>query len=202
VVSEIEVAQARGSAAEAAEAALVKGLHARTPEACAALYDRYATGVHRFAVTRLGGDVGAAEDVVVETMACVVRDIARFNPRKSSLAAWVYGIARRRVLLELRRRKRRKSVPAEEQVSVEEIGEVSDGADVAEGVASRLAATRKVEALRHMLSEVEFEVFVLSCVEELSAREVGQVIRRSERAVHSILHRARKKARERLVGDE
>jgi len=39
-------------------------------------------------------------------------------------------------------------------------------------------------------------------VEELSAREVGQVIRRSERAVHSILHRARKKARERLVGDE
>jgi len=43
---------------------------------------------------------------------------------------------------------------------------------------------------------------VLSCVEKLSAREIGQVIGRSERAVHSILHRARTKAREGLVGDE
>ena len=181
---------------------LAERLRAQEPDACAELYDRYATGVHRFAVARLHGDIGAAEEVVVETMTWVVRDIARFRPSTSSLASWVYGIARRRVLLELRRRKRRKSVPAQAQVSTEEIGEVSDGVDVAEGVASRLAAARKVEALRRVLTAIEFEVLVLSCVQELSAREVGQVIRRSERAVHSLLHRARKKARERLVDDE
>lgn len=201
-MSEIEMASRQSEAVTAADAALVKGLRARTPEACAELYDRYSTGIHRFAVTRLGGDVGAAEDVVVETMVWVTRDIMRFDPQRSSLAAWVYGIARRRVLLELRGRKRQKSVPAEAQVSVDGVGDVSDGVDVAEGVISRLAATRKVEALRRMLTAMEFEVLVLSCVEELSAREVGQVVRRSERAVHSILHRARKKARERLVGDE
>ncbi len=66
----------------------------------------------------------------------------------------------------------------------------------------RLEARRKVAALRSLLSEAEMEVLVLSCVEELSAREIGQVIGRSERAVHSILHRAKAKARERLVGDE
>jgi RNA polymerase sigma-70 factor (ECF subfamily) len=181
---------------------LAERLRARAPEACAELYDRYATGVHRFAMARLSGDVEAAEDVVVETMVGVVTDIGRFQPSRSSLAAWIYGIARRRVLQELRRRKRHKSVPPDAQVSVADIGEMSDGVDVAEGVISRMAATRKVEALRRVLSEVEFEVLVLSCVEGLSAREVGQVIRRSERAVHSILHRAKTKARERLVGDE
>jgi len=179
----------------------VRGLREHSAEACTELYDRYALGIHRFAVTRLG-DIQAAEDVVVETMVGVVRDIRRFNPRRSSLSAWVYGIARRRVLLEIRRRKRRKSVPAEAQVSADEIGEVGDGVEVAEGVVSRMEARRRVEQLRGLLSEVEFEVLVLSCVEELSAREVGQVIHRSERAVHSILHRAKKKARERLAGDD
>ena len=201
-MGEVEVARTDAGEAIDADAALVAGLRARTPEAYAELYDRFATRVHRFAVTRLAGDIGAAEDVVVETMVWVVRDIARFNPKESSLAAWVYGIARRRVLLEIRKRKRLKSVPRDAQVSADVIGDVGDGVDVAEGVAARLDARRKVAALRGSLAEVEFEVLVLSCVEELSAREVGQVIRRSERAVHSILHRAKKKARERLVGDD
>ena len=143
-----------------------------------------------------------AEDVVVEMMVGVVRDIRRFNPRRSSLSAWVYGIARRRVLLEIRRRKRLKSVPAEAQVSMASVGDVSDGRDLAEGSARRLDAQKTVVELRDALSELEFEMLVLSCVEELSAGEIGQVIGRSERAVHSILHRARTKARERLVGDE
>jgi RNA polymerase sigma factor (sigma-70 family) len=200
-MGEVEVAQAdRQSAREEAEA-LVRGLRERSAEACAELYDRYGLGIHRFAVTRLG-DMQAAEDVVVETMAWVVRDIGRFNPRRSSLSAWVYGIARRRVLLEIRRRKRRKSVPAEAQVSMASVGDVSDGRDLAEGSARRLDARRTVAELHEVLSEVEFDTLVLSCVEGLSAREVGQVIRRSERAVHSILHRAKKKARERSVGDE
>jgi RNA polymerase sigma factor (sigma-70 family) len=201
-MGEVEVARTDADAAVDADAALVKGLRARTPEACADLYDRFAPGIHRFAVARLAGDIGAAEDVVVETMVWVARDIARFNPGNSSLAAWVYGIARRRVLLEIRKRKRLKSVPREAQVSVDVIGDVGDGVDVAEGAAARLDARSKVAALRVSLAEVEFDVLVLSCVEELSAREVGQVIRRSERAVHSILHRAKKKARERLVGDD
>ena len=200
-MGQADLAQPQTRSTEAADAALVRGLREHSAEACTELYDRYALGIHRFAVTRLG-DIQAAEDVVVETMVGVVRDIRRFNPRRSSLSAWVYGIARRRVLLEIRRRKRRKSVPAEAQVSADEIGEVGDGVEVAEGVVSRMEARRRVEQLRGLLSEVEFEVLVLSCVEELSAREVGQVIHRSERAVHSILHRAKKKARERLAGDD
>ncbi len=188
-------------AGDVADARLAASLRERRPEACAELYDRFAPGVFRFAVTRLG-DVGSAEDTVVETMADAVRDVRRFNPRRASLSAWLLGIARRRVNLEIRRLRRRKSVPESVQVPVESVLDVSDETDIAEGTAQRLDARRKVAKLLGLLSGDEIEVLVLSCVEEMSAREVGQVIGRSERAVHSILHRAKTKARERLVGNE
>jgi len=84
---------------------------------------------------------------------------------------------------------------------MEAVRETSDGRDLEASALSRLEAQRQVVALSAVLSELELEVLVLSCVEEFSAREIGQVLGRSERAVHSILHRARTKARERLVGD-
>ena len=200
-MGEVEAAVPRDRPGGRTDAGLVRGLCEQRAEAHARLYDRYAVGVHRFAMARLG-DEQAAEDVVVETMAEVARDIRRFDSRKGSLAAWVLGIARRRVQMEIRRQKRRKAVPATLQVPMGSVAEVSDGDDLASSTAARLDAQRKVAELSSLLSEMEMEVLVLSCVEKLSAREIGQVIGRSQRAVHSILHRARTKARERLVGDE
>jgi len=201
-LGEADLAQPQARSTEEADAALLRGLRERAPEACANLYDCFAPGIHRFAVVRLGGDVQTAEDVVVETMVSALKDIRRFNPRRSSLAAWVYGIARRRVQIEIRRQRRRKSVPLSAQVSTEAAREISDGGDLAAAAAARLDAQKTVAELRDALSQLEFEMLVFSCVEELSAREIGHVVGRSERAVHSILHRARTKARERLVGDE
>jgi len=188
--------------AESADTALAAGLRDRRAEACSALYDRFASGLHRFAVLRLGGDALTAEDIVVETMVSAVRDIGRFDPRRASLAAWLYGIARRRVQMEIRSQRRHKSVPAEAQADLDAARGVSDGSDLATSASARLDAQRKAAALRDVLSDLEMEVLLLSCAEEMSAGEIGQAIGRSERAVHSILHRARQKARGRLVGDE
>lgn len=198
-MSDLDVAQ---TVTEHADAALARGLQARAPEACEALYDRFAPGIHRYAVTRLRGEAALAENIVVETMAEAVRDIRRFSFRRSTLSAWVYGIARRRVLLEIRQQRRRKSVPPWAQVAMESVRETSDGADLEGSALSRLEAQRRVAVLTIVLSAAEMEALTLSSVEELSAREIGQVLGRSERAVHSILHRARTKARERLVADD
>jgi RNA polymerase sigma-70 factor (ECF subfamily) len=201
-LGELDVAEAQSQRAQEAEARLLERLRERSSEACAELYDRFAPGIHRFAVARLGGDVQGAEDVVVETMAAVVRDIGRFKPRRSSLPGWVFGIARRRIQMEIRRQRRRKAPPVHAQVSFEAIREASDGGDLAAAAASRLDARRRVAELRGLLTDTEFEALALSCVAELSAREIAQVVGRSERAVHSILHRARTKARERLVNED
>jgi len=199
-MGEAQAAQAQADAErEAEDAALVRGLRERQAEACAELYDRFAPGIHRFAVTRLLGDVELAEDVVVETIVDAARDITRFNPRKATLSAWLYGVARRRVNMQIRRRKRGKSVPAWAQTPMEAVREVSDGNDMAARAAARLDAQQRVAEMAIVLSGVEMEVLTLSCIEQLSVREIGQVIGRSERAVHSILHRAKTKARERSV---
>jgi len=200
-MSEVDLAGTRGRTGSA-DAALVLGLRQRRPEASAQLYDRFAPSLHRFALTRLGGDIGVAEDLVVETLADACRSITTFKPRRSSLSAWLFGIARRRVQMEIRRQRRRKTLPAAARVPMEAALETAAEGDLAADAGSRLDAQQKVAHLRAHLSDLEMEVLVFSCVEQLSAGEIGQLIGRSERAVHSILHRARTKARERLVGDD
>ena len=55
--------------------------------------------------------------------------------------------------------------------------------------------------LRELLSEAKLEVLLLFSVERLSEREIAQVVQRSERAVRSLLHQAKQKAREALSAD-
>ena len=198
-MSEVETAQAGASRPSDTDAALLGGLRKRTAEACAALYDRFAPGVHRFAVTRLGGDVNAAEDVVVETMVGVVQDIRRFSPRRSSLAAWVFGIGRRKIQDARRKALREKSVPAWAQTPTAHVEGLASDEDIGGSVAAQLDAQRQVAQLAVALSEAEMEVLLLHYVDGFSVGEIGRIVGRSAKAVDSLLHRARRKARAELV---
>jgi DNA-directed RNA polymerase specialized sigma24 family protein len=73
--------------------------------------------------------------------------------------------------------------------------------DLAEVLVERMEAQRQVAVLRGCLTAVEMEALVLQSVHQLSIAEIGQVMGRSGRAIESLLHRARTKARERLVHD-
>jgi RNA polymerase sigma-70 factor (ECF subfamily) len=185
-----------------ASAVLLRRLRARSTEAWADLYDQYAPGIHWLAVTLLLGDTETAKDVVVETMADAARRIGRFDPRRSSLSTWLYGLARRCVQIEMRRQRRHKAVPAWARVPLDAIPERGDGGDLAADASARLDAQRKVGELARSLSTMEMELLTLSCLDELSTREIGEVVGRSEQAVNSILYRARRKARERLAADD
>jgi RNA polymerase sigma-70 factor (ECF subfamily) len=184
-----------------ADDALIRGLREATPEACSELCRRFGPRLHRFAAARLGWDGQLAEDIALQALADAIRNIRQFNSRKSTLSAWLYGVARRQTIRELRRRGRQKSPPAGAQVSFDALDQTTD-ADPADRLDAQLDARRQVTEVAAILTDVEFEVLVLSAVDELSAREIGQVVGRSERAIHSLLHRARTKARERLVRDE
>jgi RNA polymerase sigma-70 factor (ECF subfamily) len=173
----------------------LRGLRAGSSQAWAALYDQLAPGIHRFAVSCLSGDVDTAEDVVIETLALAAQGITRFDPQKSSLPAWIYGIARHRVQAELRWCRRQKSVPAWAQVSFEDLPDLGDGHDLGARTAARLDAQRRVRGLADLLTDAELEMLALSAVQELPVREIGRVVGRSEQATQMFLHRARQKAR-------
>ncbi len=196
-----EADQARSLSDVDSEMDLVQALRQGDGRSHAQLWHRFGAPLHGFASSRLGGDRGLADDIVVQTLAAAVQGIGRFNSRKSTLSAWVYGIARRHIQGELRRQRRRKSVPPSAQVPLEEVSEAASEGDTATDVAARLDAQREVAGLARVLTDVEMEVLNLHYAHEFSEKEIAQIVGRSARAVHSILHRAKQKARERLVRD-
>jgi RNA polymerase sigma-70 factor (ECF subfamily) len=180
---------------------LLRGLRESSPEAISQFCTSFGPKLVRFVQSWLVGDRPAAEEVTVLALLDGVRNISRYDPARASLSAWLFGIARRKLQDELRRRKRRKSVPAAAEVPVDALGDMAGDEDLAEVVAARVAAQRQVADLSRALLPLEFEVLMLNCADELTAPEIGRIVGKSERAVHSILFRARKKARERLAQD-
>lgn len=182
-------------------ARLVRGLRDADPTAQAELCDEFGPRLSRYLATRLGPQAALAEDLMIQTLAEAACNIRRFDPRKARFVAWLFGIARRQAQLELRRQRRRKSVPPSAQLSLDSVAEQSAPGDLAEATVAKIEATRQVAELRAYLSEAEVEVLLLRCLHQLSVKEIGQVLGRSERAIDSLLHRAKRRARERLAGD-
>jgi len=182
-------------------ARLVHGLREQRPAAQAELCDEFGPRISRYLASRLGPQAALAEDLMIQTLVEAARNINRFDSRKAGFVAWLFGIARRQVQLELRRQGRRKSVPSSAQASLDSVAEQSAPGDLAEATIAKIEAMRQVAELRGYLSEVEMQVLVLRCLHQLSVKEIGQVVGRSERAIDSLLHRAKRKARERLTGD-
>ncbi len=196
-----EAARESAGRVEERDAALLRRVTAADPAAYSELCDRYGLSLQRFAAARLGGDQQLAEEVAVQTLAAVVASAGRLRHLRTTLSAWVYGVARREVQREIRKQSRRKSVPAASQVPLEAVTEIAARQDEVADSLAQLDAQRLLRTLAQVLSETEFEVLVLSSLGELSAGEIGQAIGRSTRAVHSLLHRAKRKARERVVRD-
>jgi len=187
---------------EERDTALVRQLREGAPAAAQELCDRFGPKLFAYAAARFAADQEVAKDLMIQSLAQAACNIGSFNPNKSTLTTWLYGIARQRIWYELRQRMRQKSIPTSVQSSLETLAETPDNRDMAAEVLARIEAERKIADLAATLSGIEFDVLVLSCLDNLPARQIGQIVGRSERAVHSLLHRARMKARERLVRDE
>jgi len=197
-----EAAQPEPSARARAGVELVRRLQQADRAAYADLCGLFGAALHRYAASRLWGDRDLAEEMVVETLVEAVGNIRRFDPRKASFPAWLYGIARRHLQAEWRRQRRKRSVPADAQIPLEALADMPDDTVLEAAVGARVDAQRQVARLSHVLSDAEMELLVLSYVEEFTAREIGRIVGRSERAVETMLHRARQKARACLGDDD
>lgn len=180
------------------DADLLRRLQRADTTAYPDLCDRFGPPLHGFAASRLAGDQELARDVMVQTLVDAVRNIRRYNPRKATFSAWLYGIARRQIRLALRRRSRKKSIPPSAQVPLDSLADIAAPTNPGDDLASHLHAKQQVALLAQSLSESEMEVLTLQYVDELSAKEIGRILGRSQAAVESLLYRARQKARESL----
>lgn len=150
-------------------------------QAVRVLYETYYPKIYNYAFMQLG-DVHTAEDLASDVMLKMIESINSYKFRGLPFGAWVFRIARNRLIDLHRRRKRR--------------GEV----DLSETLSSALAnpqalAERALErgqlqiALKHLTDE-QRQVIVLKFIEGYDNRSVGKIMGRSEGAIKSLQHRA------------
>ncbi len=96
-------------------------------EAFARLFDYFAPRLNAY-LQKLGLDRGAAEEITQEVMVTLWRKAALFNPEKSSVATWLYRIARN-LRIDVQRRERLTFVDPQ-GAALEDVGSEELGADI------------------------------------------------------------------------
>jgi RNA polymerase sigma factor (sigma-70 family) len=154
-------------------------------ETFAALYERTFPRVYAY-VASLLRDRSAAEDVTAQAFERAYRKRSSYRPRRGSVEAWLFGIARNAALDELRRRKRRAKLEADP----EDAG--APGADEHAELALRRDAVRAALAT---LDGHERDLLALKFSAGLSNAEIARVLGVSETNAGTRLHRTLTKLR-------
>jgi len=155
-----------------------------------ALYRSSRDDVYAY-VAGLLRDRAAAEEVTATAFERAFRKRARFDPKRGSGRAWLFGIARNAALDELRRRKRHAELAAD-PIDLDVSGTDEDAN-------SREARMLLASALAE-LSPRERELVALKFFAGLSNAEVGAVVGISESNAGTRLHRVIEKLREACDG--
>ncbi len=152
--------------------------------------EEWAPPVYRFAL-RLTGDLHAAEDLAQETL---LRAWHRREQLREVRAArvWLFRIAANLWQDQLRRGRSQAAQPAPLPADC-----VGPARTPEQGLAMREELRRALSLLDGLPSR-QREVLYLSACEELSLREIGQVLSISPEAVKASLSVARKKLRQQL----
>ncbi len=168
------------------------------PEEFAALFDRHADAVHRYAARRLGGE--AADDLVAETFTTAFQQRHRYDPARGAgtdARPWLFGIATNLVSRHRRAEARRFKAMARVPALADHDEPLADRA--ADRVMAR-AVRRELAAALAALPARHRDVLLLVAWGDLSYEEAAQALGIPVGTVRSRLHRARTKLREALGG--
>jgi RNA polymerase sigma-70 factor (ECF subfamily) len=159
---------------------------ARDAESLALLFRRHYGQVYRFAL-HVSGTPAAAEDVAQDVFVAVMRDAARYEPGRSSVATWLFGIARN--IARRRFDQERRVVP---------LAEHDDRNDDVPGITTdplgELIEASRLEDLRKAILTLPIayrEVIALCDLQELSYADAAGAIGCAVGTVRSRLHRGR-----------
>lgn len=136
-----------------------------------------------------------AEELVQKTVYDAVRGRGTFDPARGSPAQWVTGIARNNIRLEIRKRAAGPSVNGDIARYLQEI----DRRPLPNEVLERRETAGLVRQALTRLPEKERDVLTYKYLEDLPARAIGKRMGLTEKAVHSLLYRARISLRNALL---
>jgi RNA polymerase sigma-70 factor, ECF subfamily len=180
----------RESLATINDETLLRLMMAGDAEAFAELYDRRQGGVYRFAL-RMSGSAALAEDVTQDVFMALMRDGNLYDSLRGSVAAYLYGMARNRVLKRLARDRTFVSI-SDETIDGETGGDARLIID--EDPLTELARNETIAAVRQAILALPAhyrEVVVLCNMQEMNYEQAAAIIGCPVGTVRSRLHRAR-----------
>lgn len=163
------------------EAKLVSGAQAGDSEAFGRLYRAYVQAIYRYLFLRLS-DTSLAEDLTAEVFLRAVDGLPRYIQRGLPFGAWLFRIARDRLVDYYRQSARRPTAELDDNLP-SDLPEPSDSV-----VDSETAETLR-EALAKLTDE-QRDVIQFRFMEEWSLEETARVMNKSVNAVKALQHRA------------
>jgi RNA polymerase sigma-70 factor (ECF subfamily) len=150
--------------------------------ALAELYDRYAPRMYAYIYRRVS-DAALAEDLTAELFARVLAAIQNERTWRASPVAWLYRIAHNLVVDHYRRQPAQPPTALDAGLVAAEDDDPQDAVEVASG-------QEQLRKALHCLTPDQQQVLALRYGEGLTARETGQVLRKTTGAVEALQRRA------------
>ena len=153
------------------------------------LYRRHQAAIYRFA-QRMTGNAWASEEIVQDVFMTLMREPKKYDAERAALAAYLYGIARNRIMKHLER------LPREVALDEQNENGSRGGAGVINAVTPMHWAEgqERIQQVRAAVLDLpmEFRETVVLCeLEELSYEEASQRIGCPIGTIRSRLHRGR-----------
>jgi RNA polymerase sigma-70 factor, ECF subfamily len=169
--------------------ALLKRSAKGDERAFAELYQRHQAPLFRFAV-RMTGSSWAAEEIVQDVFMMLVREPKKFDAERGTLGAFLYGVARNRIMKHLERTPRDFSLDESGEAGRESYPQLQE-----QMTPARWAELReRREQVRAAVLELppEFREAVVLCeLEEMSYEEAARTLDCPVGTIRSRLHRGR-----------
>jgi len=153
------------------------------------LYRRHQAPLFRFAV-RMTGNSWAAEEIVQDVFMMLVREPKKFDPDRGTLGAFLYGVARNRIMKHLERSPRDFSLDEGGDAARESHPQLQDQMTPASWAELRERRDQVRAAVLDLPPEFR-EAVVLCELEELSYEEAARALDCPVGTIRSRLHRGR-----------
>lgn len=166
---------------QANESEIIQRAKTCDPDALGAIYEKYYQGIYRYVYYRVG-DSALAEDLTGDIFVKMLHGIGSYSIQGVPFSAWLYRIARNRVIDHLRRQ------PEKAELSLEEarVETIASGETTLERALQRDELLKAVQ----VLTEDQRQVIVLKFIEDMDNATIASVLRKTEGAVKSLQHRA------------
>ena len=123
----------------------------------------------------------------------LLESIKKYRFRGTPFSAWVFRIARNRLIDLHRRRKRRGEVNLSEPLASMQIGPQT--------MAERALERGQLQLALKYLTDEQRQVIVLKFIEGFDNASIARILRRSEGAIKSLQHRALNSLRRVMAGE-